>query len=102
MNINKLAVTSCLIVLMGCQPTVFNCVIDGIKIENLEDACILTVNTEEKELSSSRMGEQYYEVVSLKDIANETNVPIEDLAFMYKEELYCTYKCAEKDRTKKK
>ena len=98
MNVKRLGFVFGLTILLGCQPEVYKCCRDGKEIKNLENACILRVNIVEKSLLSSRIDEQYYEFVTLNEIKKKENAPIDDIAFAYKEELFCNNKCAEIER----
>ncbi len=90
-----ISIQICLLGLLSCGPSEYKCKLDQNVISQLEKTYRLTTNTNETLLSSSRYGEQFYKIVSIHDESIEKNVPIEDLAFMYKDELYCCLSCAE-------
>jgi hypothetical protein len=85
----------CLLGLISCGPNEYKCALDQKVILNLKNSYRLTLNTNETELLSSRYGEQFYKISSVYQESLSKNVRIDDLAFAYKDELYCCENCAE-------
>jgi hypothetical protein len=80
--------------LASCEPVDHRCAEDGKRITELDSAYVVGLRRGGEQMDPMHLGEQKYDLMTVRMMADQEHVPVADIALGYQERLFCSEDCA--------